>query len=153
MKRKTDAYVKRITEAAIRRKVRTTVTDERVRLWDEGDSLYIRELVDRCEFDQGELPIVYSVVDWDNWLVVTTRALRFAFDGRQSVLPNCSIRYAGPDRPRLDAPFWKLADGDSPVAFRIEDMDGVIHPCRCWPRERIMLPTTAALTMLKLTQG
>ncbi|MEL6770525.1 MAG: hypothetical protein AAFP18_05620 [Bacteroidota bacterium] len=99
------------------------------------------------------MPIAYSVVDWDNWLDVTTRALHFAFDGGRMVLPGSVVRYAGPDRPRADAPFWTMADADTPVAFRIEDVDGVVHPCRCWPHERTFLPTKAALTVLKLTQG
>jgi len=78
---KTDEQIKKIVTAAIRRKGINLESWEYTRIWDEGKIEINSELFKKCEFEEGELPILYSFIDSFNWTLFTTRAILFQNSG------------------------------------------------------------------------
>jgi hypothetical protein len=70
---KTDAQIKLLVTAAIRRHSRDLETWANTGLWEAGEQTRQAELLARCSLAPGELPILYSYGDASNWTFVATR--------------------------------------------------------------------------------
>lgn len=92
---KTDAYIKDIVVAAIRRKGANIDEWLETRLWDQGDSDLKARLMLSCQLESEELPILYSYVDAKNWTLVTTRRIWCAADDRIRFVAASDVTRAG----------------------------------------------------------
>lgn len=75
---KTDEQIKKIVTASIRRHSMDINTWKHTRFWDEGEIELNTELFQKCNFDENELPIIYSYIDSSNWTMFTTKAVQFS---------------------------------------------------------------------------
>jgi hypothetical protein len=73
---KTDASIKGIVVAAIRRHSLEMNTWRGTRLWEDGDPVHKDEIQHECALLEGELPILYSYLMFDSFSAVHRPILR-----------------------------------------------------------------------------
>lgn len=78
---KTDENIKHIVVAAIRRKSMEMDKWLYTQLWDSGNPEVKAKLSLVCFMETGELPILYSYIDAEDWTFVTTQRVLYAFEG------------------------------------------------------------------------
>jgi hypothetical protein len=83
---KTDAYIKERCCRAVRRAGMNMDAWQGTQLWDQGEPHLKAELSDVCEFDSGELGVLYAHVGPVDWTLVTTRRVWSMVDGRLSFM-------------------------------------------------------------------
>jgi len=83
---KPDSTVKSLVVAAIRRHSSDMKAWVDTRLWDEADPAHRARFAD-VALQDGELPILYSVVTPDDWTMFTSRAVEFAHHGVRGRVP------------------------------------------------------------------
>ena len=81
---RTDAYIKDIVVAAVRRHSVNMDAWLGTRLWDQGGSYVKAMLSHACELDAGEMALLYAYVAPDEWTLVTTRRIWASADGHVS---------------------------------------------------------------------
>jgi len=79
---KTDEQIKKIITASIRRSSMDINTWKHTRFWDEGEIELNAELFQKCNFEENELPIIYSYIDPSNWMMFTTKAVQFSIENQ-----------------------------------------------------------------------
>jgi len=79
---KTDEIIKGVVVAAIRRHSMEMENWVHTFLWDFSSSGIKAELLLHCPIAPGELPILYSYLDSENWTLVTTRRIFGSCEGK-----------------------------------------------------------------------
>lgn len=78
---KTDENIKHVVVASIRRHSMEVDKWLYTQLWDSGNADVKAKLSLVCPVETGELPILYSYIDAENWTFVTTQRVLYAFEG------------------------------------------------------------------------
>lgn len=145
MTMKTDASIKNIVSAAIRRKGMNIESWVWTRLWDDGDPAIKESLSRSCSFDPGELIILYSYIDLDNWTVFTSRAVWYTNEGKRGkvLIHNIVEHKHGFFKGHKTLPIERLT---------ILGSDGTEHHCPYHTGKTSMGPVYALDTLLLITK-
>lgn len=75
---KSNEYIKRRVVWKIRKSSMDIETWTNTSLWDDGKTEIKSELLKQCQFENGELPILYSFIDESNWTIFTTNSVYYS---------------------------------------------------------------------------
>lgn len=89
---KTDEQIKKIVTASIRRHSMDIETWKHTRFWDEGEIELTAELFQKCNFEETELPIIYSYIDSSNWTMFSTKTIQFTNENRLNKIKVTDIK-------------------------------------------------------------
>lgn len=122
VKMKTDEQIKKIVFAAIRRKSMDIETWKHTRIWDEGEIEINSELFKSCQFENNELPILYSYFDSSNWMLFATKSIQYSNKGLFKKIKICDIK-------NYDLGNFKGYSDQLIETISIETEDKLSHKC------------------------
>ena len=91
---KTDASIRNISVAAVKRSIRQGLVSTSTKIY-EGETIPegIDSIFNLIAFYEGELPISHTVIDAENWTLVTSRRIISCIGGIINVAEAANVKY------------------------------------------------------------